>query len=103
MVLANLLAYRCSKSAGRIMNIGGGGDEVSIEELARLVMRTCRCEVSLVHGDPKPGDIRRLVSDNSLAREVMGYQPSVSLEAGLREYVEYAKGLQTSRDTKTNR
>jgi len=93
VVSANLLAYRSARSAGQIMNVGGGGDEVSIEGLAHLVMKACGYEAPLVYAEPKPGDIRRLVSDNTRAKEVIGYEPSVSLEAGLREYVQYARGL----------
>jgi len=93
VVAANLLAYGSTRSAGQIMNIGGGGDEVSIEALAIMVMKACGYEAPLVYAEPKPGDIRRLVSDNSMAKEVIGYEPSVSLEVGLREYVQYARGL----------
>ena len=93
VVAANLLAYRSTRSAGQIMNIGGGGDEVSIEALALMVMKTCGYEAPLVHAEPKPGDIRRLVSDNRMAKEVIGYVPSVSLDAGLEGYIRYARGL----------
>ncbi len=93
VVSANLLAYHSDRSAGQIMNIGGGGDEVSIEALALMVMNHCGYEAPLVYSEPKPGDIRRLVSDNTRAREVIGYEPRVSLEAGLRQYVQYARGL----------
>jgi len=89
---SNLLAYRSTRSAGQIMNIGGGGEEVSIEALAGMVMRLCSFDAPLIYADPKPGDIRRLVSDNGRAKEIIGYEPSVTLEAGLRQYVQYAKG-----------
>ena len=93
VVSANLLAYHSDRSAGQIMNLGGGGDEASIEALALMVMNHCGYEAPLVFSEPKPGDIRRLVSDNTRAREVIGYEPRVSLEAGLRQYVQYARGL----------
>jgi UDP-glucose 4-epimerase len=89
---ANVLAYVSSSSAGEVMNIGGGGDEVSIEALARMVMKSCGFDARPVYSDPKPGDIRRLVADNTRAKMLIGYEPKVSLEAGLREYVRYARG-----------
>jgi UDP-glucose 4-epimerase len=92
VVSANLLAYKSGRSAGQVMNIGGGGDEVSIEALARMVMSLCGYSAPLVYADPKPGDIRRLVADNTRAKAVIGYEPSVSLETGLRQYIGYAKG-----------
>ena len=91
VVSANLLAYKSIRSAGQIMNIGGGGEEVSIENLARRIMSLCGFEADLVYAEPKPGDIRRLVADNSRAMEIIGYAPSTSLEEGLREYIEYAR------------
>ena len=91
VVSANLLAYKSDRSSGQIMNIGGGGEEVSIDTLAHMVMGLCGFDSSLVYADPKPGDIRRLVADNTLAKEIIGYEPKVSLEAGLRQYIEYAR------------
>jgi len=89
---ANLLAFASASAAGRVMNIGGGGEEVSIEGLAKKVMSLCDFDAQLIYAEPKPGDIRRLVADNSRARELIGYEPSVSLDLGLKQYVEYAKG-----------
>lgn len=91
VVLANLLSYRSPRSKGRVMNIGGPGTEVSIEQLALTVMKLCDFSAPLVYADAKPGDIRRLVADNSLARETIGYTPSVTLESGLHEYISYAE------------
>ena len=92
VVTANLLAYKSDRSAGQVMNVGGGGEEVSIEALAKMVMNLCGYVAPLVYADPKPGDIRRLVADNTRAKVVIGYEPSVSLENGLRQYIRYAKG-----------
>ena len=92
VVSANLLAYKSDRSAGQVMNIGGGGEEASIEALAKMVMGLCGYDAPLVYANPKPGDIRRLVADNTRAKAVIGYEPSVSLETGLRQYIEYARG-----------
>ncbi len=92
VVTANLLAFRSGDSAGKIMNIGGGGREISIEELARMVMRLCGSEIPITYAGAKPGDIRRLVADNRLAGETIGYKPTVSLEPGLMKYIESVNG-----------
>ncbi len=44
VVSANLLSYKSERSAGQILNVGGEGKEVSIEELAHTVMRLCGWE-----------------------------------------------------------
>ncbi|MDA4116649.1 MAG: GDP-mannose 4,6-dehydratase, partial [Thaumarchaeota archaeon] len=96
VVKANLLAYGSGRGAGKTMNIGGGGYEISILDLAAEVMRLCDFHAPLIFAEPKPGDIKRLVADNSVARETIGYVPSVSLERGLEEYIKYARSQRPS-------
>jgi UDP-glucose 4-epimerase len=98
VVSANLLAYRSARSAGQIVNVGGQGREVSIEELAHIVMGLCGFDGPLVYADAKPGDIRRLVADNTHAGEVIGYQPRFSLEEGLKRYIGYVRDASGRRE-----
>jgi UDP-glucose 4-epimerase len=91
VVRANLLAFRSEKSAGQCMNIGGGGEEISILDLGHRIMKLCGFKGDLVFRKRKPGDIRRLVADNSKATELIGYSPAVSLRVGLGRYIEYAR------------
>lgn len=90
VVRANLLAFK-SNASGSIMNIGGGGTEISILELARKVSDLCGSRGGIVHAPPKPGDIRRLAADCTKAKELIGYAPLVTIDEGLKSYVEYAK------------
>ena len=63
------------------VNVGSGTD-VTIEELARLVMRVVGFEGELVRDTTKPdGTPRKLISNEKLA--AMGWTPSISLEEGL--------------------
>jgi GDP-L-fucose synthase len=63
------------------VNVGSGTD-VTIEELARLVMRVVGFEGELVRDTAKPdGTPRKLMSNEKLA--AMGWTPSISLEKGL--------------------
>lgn len=91
VVKANLLAYKSERVAGQFMNIGGGGLEISILDLAYLVMELCDFKSTPKFEKAKPGDIRRLVADNSRAKELIGYVPTVTLREGLKQYIEYAK------------
>jgi UDP-glucose 4-epimerase len=91
VVSANLLAFESSRAAGQAMNIGGMGEEITILDLARLVMELCDHTAPLHFSGPKPGDIRRLLADNSLAKKLIGYVPSVTLREGLKEYIEFAR------------
>ena len=63
------------------VNVGSGTD-VTIEELARLVMGVVGLEGELVRDTTKPdGTPRKLMSNEKLA--AMGWTPSISLEEGL--------------------
>jgi len=57
---------------------------VSIDELADIIARVAGVDVVKVHV-PGPQGVRGRNSDNSLLREVLGWEPSVSLEEGLAE------------------
>jgi UDP-glucose 4-epimerase len=91
VVKANLLTYVSDKAAGQFMNIGGGGQEISILGLAQLIMELCNYDEPPEFAPAKPGDIRRLVADNSRAKELIGYVPTISLREGLKQYIEYAR------------
>jgi len=83
LVQANLLAAT-TEETGEAFNVGTGR-EISIRETAELVRDRVAPEADIVHTDPRPGDIRRSVADIEKARERLGYEPTVSLEAGLTD------------------
>jgi len=62
----------------------GSGIPTRIIDLARLVIRVTGVSAKILHAPPRPGDIRESWADISKARRVLGYQPTVALEEGLR-------------------
>jgi UDP-glucose 4-epimerase len=88
VVQANLRAFVSNGGTGRPINVGGGGKEISIRLLSEKVIDLCKSDSKVEYLTQKPGDIRRLVADISLARELIGFTPSVELEEGLRGYIE---------------
>ncbi|MBE0417162.1 MAG: SDR family NAD(P)-dependent oxidoreductase [Coriobacteriia bacterium] len=79
-------------AVGRDVNLGTG-NEISIGDLARLVMELAGRSVPIVVEDsrlrPDGSEVERLVSDNSLAREIAGWSPRVSLHEGLERTLEW--------------
>jgi UDP-glucose 4-epimerase len=72
------------RSANRaVINIGSG-QEVSISELARQVVRATGKQASILYNPTISGGVSRLVADVRLARESLGWVPRTSLEEGLR-------------------
>ena len=45
-----------------------------------------------ITGKYRAGDIRHCFADISLARRVLGYEPSITFEEGLAELVEWLEG-----------
>jgi UDP-glucose 4-epimerase len=80
---AIMLAGVETAAVGRTINVGFGA-EISINELARTVSEVAgRKDAAIEHASPRPGDVLRLHSDTRLAKELLGYEASISLRAGL--------------------
>jgi len=91
VVRANLLAASRNRVIGEVINIASG-HEISINELAMLVLSLTGLEnLRPKYGSPQPGDIRRSWADISKARELLGFEPQISLEEGIKELM--ANGL----------
>jgi UDP-glucose 4-epimerase len=68
---------------GRVVNIATGR-ATSVLELVDTMRRATGREIAPHHGPERLGDLRRSVLDPGLAARVLGWQPEVSLEDGLR-------------------
>ena len=78
------LAARMDAAIGGTFNLGSGR-ETAIREVAAAVARALGLPPPAVrHTAPRPGDVRRLIADSTLAARVLGYAPRVSFEDGLR-------------------
>ena len=90
VVEANLLAARMPEAAlGRALNVGGGAEPTTVNRLLELIADLAGVAPTATHGPPREGDIRRSQADISLARHVIGYDPQVGIEEGLRRTVEW--------------
>ncbi len=92
VVQGNLLAADAPHVSGQVINIAAGR-AVSLLELIGMLNKLLGTHVSPVHAPPRPGDIRESLADISLARRLLGYEPQVSCEEGLRRSIEYYRGL----------
>jgi UDP-glucose 4-epimerase len=71
------------KPAGYIFNIATG-KQTSILELARLIIRIANAKSEPVFDKPRPGDIKHSCADISRARSIIGFEPRISLEEGIK-------------------
>jgi dTDP-glucose 4,6-dehydratase len=77
---------------GRTINLGVG-QEISIGDLSTRIQALMGREVTVEHDAqrdrPANSEVERLVSDNTQAREVLGWAPDVTLDEGLRRTIEW--------------
>ncbi|MHB2023034.1 MAG: NAD-dependent epimerase/dehydratase family protein [Mycobacteriales bacterium] len=75
---------------GQVINLGGG-DEISMREVANRILGLLGNPVEPSFGalPDRPGEIWRMSADVSLARELLGWAPAVSLDEGLRRTIEF--------------
>jgi UDP-glucose 4-epimerase len=88
IVDATVRAADAEGANGRIFNISAGVP-ATINELADAIGRILDRPVDRIAAPERPGDIRASWADTSAAREVLGYEPAVALEDGLRRTAEF--------------
>ncbi len=87
------LALSADGVDGRVINIGSGRS-VTVNEIARRLARILGKESiePQVNGKYRVGDIRHCFADISLAKDLLGYEPTVELDDGLGELAGWLEG-----------
>ena len=70
----------------RILNIGAERT-VAVNELVTMLAETMDAVPTIEYLPPQPGDVPRTSADISKARDVLGFNPTVPIEEGLRRFV----------------
>jgi len=92
VVHANLLAAQASGVAGRMFNVANGRS-TNLLELIAVLNHLLGTDVKPVHADPRPGDVRESLADITQARKMLGYEPQVGFQEGLRRSIDYYRQL----------
>ena len=86
---------KCGETAnieGRTINLGVG-EEVTVGELVSKIVAITGKQVDIQIEEsrlrPEKSEVQRLLSDNRVARQRLGWMPAVSLEQGLRETIDW--------------
>ena len=93
VVHANMLAARASRTEGQVVNIACG-ERISVNRIVRLINELLGRNVAPKHVEPRPGDVKHSLAAIDEARQLLGYEPIVKFEDGLRRAIEwYRKNL----------
>ena len=96
-VLANLLAGATERPlSGEVVNIGSG-QRTDLLHLAQTIAEACAVpHIRPQHQPARVGDVRHSLADLSRAKEIIGYEPVVSLRDGLTQTIEWYKSIYSS-------
>ncbi|EGW41734.1 short chain dehydrogenase family protein [Desulfosporosinus sp. OT] len=87
---AFMKAAQSQKADGKVINVGSG-QEISIGQLAQVIINTLKSTAEIVVDEarvrPSKSEVTRLLADNRLAKETLGWEPRVSLEEGIKRTV----------------
>jgi len=88
--VAGIVAAAASERlVGAAVNVARG-EEITVNAIARLVLDACgRSDLRPEHGQARPADVRRHYGDISRARQLLGFQPAISIHQGIGQYVEW--------------
>jgi len=89
---ANILAAK-KAPAGEIINIGGSGRGIVLNETLDLIKELTNCETEINYTEKVKGDVKHTSADTSKAEKLLGYQPRVSFEEGLKREVEWLQKI----------
>ena len=94
---ANLLAAQTDKLDGLPVNIGSACG-TPIREIAEQLAAILKIDIAPeINGEFRPGEMRHLTSDTTLARSA-GYKPTVDLNEGISLYIDWIRKQSDIRD-----
>ena len=88
-VQANILACEAPSASGRTFNVGTGS-AVSLNQILQMLQKASGKALETKYEPAREGDIRDSLADIRLAKEFLGYEPTILFEEGLeRTYAWY--------------
>jgi UDP-glucose 4-epimerase len=85
-----LKACDAPKAAGEVINVATGL-RISLNELLRTLNKIVGTNIQPVYKDARAGDVRDSQADISKAKALLGYEPKIALEEGLRLTLDWAR------------
>jgi UDP-N-acetylglucosamine 4-epimerase len=83
------------EAKNKVYNIAVG-EKYSVNFLYNAIKEYLNSDIESIHREPRDGDIRNSLADISLAKNLLGYQPTTKFETGLVKTIEYFKDLYSS-------
>ena len=88
VVHGNLLAAERPNIGGRVINVADGG-QTTLLQLLTLLSQMLGRSIEPDFQPARVGDVRESLADITLARRLLGYEPKVRLEEGIKRTIAY--------------
>ena len=88
-----LRACHAKDASGEVINVATGG-RISLNQLFQTVRDFVGAQQEPIYAETRAGDVRDSQADIEKARRLLGYQPTVSFEDGLKKTVEWYRASQ---------
>ena len=88
VIEANWKAATHPNAVGEAFNIGCGA-QTSLNQLIEKMNGILGSQFEPIYESPRKGDVRRSVANIDKARKLLGFVPETSLEAGLRQVLDW--------------
>jgi UDP-glucose 4-epimerase len=85
-----LRACEATEASGLVFN-GGTGARITLNEVLKMLSGITGKTIQAKYDAPRNGDIRDSQADVSLARKILGYEPRILFEEGLKRTWEWYK------------
>ena len=90
-----IAALQNERSNGQVINLGSG-ENTSVIEIANILKKHYHSNSDvIISGDFRIGDIAHNKADITKARELLDFEPKISLEEGLEDFCKWVQGQET--------
>ncbi|MCH7596998.1 MAG: hypothetical protein IID35_10610, partial [Planctomycetes bacterium] len=69
------------------------GDRITINEVIASINKILGTSIDPLYVDERPGDVRHSCADIRLVKELLGFEPVVTFDDGLKRAIEYYRAL----------
>ncbi len=93
IVEANLLAARAKRTSGEVVNIACG-QAVTVNAIVDMINDLLNKDIRPTYVAPRPGDVKHSLANVTLARKLIGFEPTIQFREGLEKTIDwYGKNL----------
>jgi nucleoside-diphosphate-sugar epimerase len=88
VVQANLLAARAKQTGGEVVNIACG-EAVTVNAIIGMINELLGKHVQPVYAPARAGDVKHSLADITAARKLIGFEPVILFQEGLRKSIDW--------------